>query len=56
MNEALRKAVRWLSDEQDYSVEAINRAVQRFDLSPLDADFLIRTFLHADRKEQPEQS
>lgn len=44
----LRNAVKWLSDNQDYSVKAITQAAEKFDLSPVDAEFLIRTFANAD--------
>ena len=44
----LRNAVKWLSDNQDYSVKAIAQAAEKFDLSPVDAEFLSRTFTNAD--------
>ena len=47
--ESLRKAVRWLSELEDYGVDAINSAIAKFDLSPIEAEFLIANFLHADR-------
>jgi hypothetical protein len=43
----LRSAVKWLSDNQDYSVNAIAQAAEKFDLSPVDAEFLIRAFANA---------
>lgn len=47
--ESLRNAVRWLSENKDYSAEALNQAAFKFDLSPLESEFLYKTFLHADR-------
>ena len=45
--EAIRKAVRWISDQRRADpalklARAIDEASQRFDLSPLEADFLWR--------------
>jgi len=45
--EAIRRAVRWISDQRlaDPSLKlakAIDEAARRFDLSPLEADFLWR--------------
>ena len=42
--EDLRNAVRWLVEQDDHSLEAINTAAVRFDLSPLDTEFLIKMF------------
>jgi len=46
--EGLRNAVRWLSENRDYSLKAIARAAAKYDLSPIDTEFLIRTFSNAD--------
>ena len=48
--EDFRKAVKWVSDERTYSPERelkaiIEEACVKFDLSPMDADFLLRHFL-----------
>jgi hypothetical protein len=48
--EDLRKAVKWVSDERKYSPEkelkaVIEEACVKFDLSPLDEDFLRRKLL-----------
>lgn len=51
--EALRRAVRWLSERGDYGAEAIDEAARRFDLSPLEEEFLLTHFLHADRRPRP---
>lgn len=40
--EDLRRAVRWLSEHHQYDMAAIEEACQRFDLSPLDEEFLIQ--------------
>ena len=53
--EQLRNAVRWLSDNQDYSYAAISEAARKFDLSPLDTEFLIKTFAQGERQETPGQ-
>lgn len=47
--EELRKAIKWISDNREDSpdkplVKLIDEAVFKFDLSPLDADFLIGFF------------
>ena len=47
--EALRRALRWLSDERRHDAQAIEEAARRFDLTPLEEEFLLR---HA-RSERP---
>jgi hypothetical protein len=47
--EGLRRAVRWLSDNRPVTRELIDQAARRFDLSPLDAEFLRREFLSRGR-------
>jgi hypothetical protein len=42
--ERLCRAVRWISEQGECSLEIIERAARRFDLSPLDEDFLLRHF------------
>jgi hypothetical protein len=47
--EDLRKAVKWISDERQYGdaktlVKLIEEASLKFDLSPLDAEYLINFF------------
>ena len=54
--EQLRNAVRWLSDHKDYSLAAINDAARRFDLSPIDTEFLIRTFAQGGEEGTPKKS
>lgn len=43
--EDLRRAVRWLSEQEGYTVEAIQEASRRFNLSPVDEQFLVENFL-----------
>lgn len=43
--EALRNAVRWLSENRPVTGERVEEAARRFDLSPLESDFLRREFL-----------
>jgi len=54
--ESLRKAVRWLSEQGEITVETIERASQQYNLSPKEEDFLLRNFLpkQTTRKEKPE--
>lgn len=42
--EGLRRALRWLSDEGRHDAAAIDEASRRFDLSPLEEEFLLRNF------------
>lgn len=43
--ENLRRAVRWLSEHRPITSQGINEAAIRFDLTPLEEDFLLREFL-----------
>ncbi len=48
-SEALRRAVKWISDQvqenPDQKVfDLVNEAITRFDLSPKDADFLMKFY------------
>jgi len=48
--EELRKAVTWISEERQYNPgktisTLVEKACLKFDLSPKDADFLLRTLL-----------
>ena len=52
--EDLRKAVKWVSGERKYNTEKevkalIEEACMKFDLSPMDADFLLRTLLEQEK-------
>lgn len=42
--EGLRRAVQWLAEQPVRDAHAIEEACRRFDLSPLDEDFLLRHF------------
>ena len=51
--ENLRKAVKWVSDERTYNPEkkikkVVEEACVKYNLSPRDADFLIRKFIKQD--------
>jgi len=52
--EDLRKAVKWVSDERKYNPgkklkAVIQEACVKFDLSPLDADFLLGKLLEKEQ-------
>ncbi len=42
--EKLREAVRWLSQSSPITRDRIEEAAAQFDLSPLEAEFLMREF------------
>lgn len=42
--ENLRRAVRWLSENPPPTQERVNEAAIRFDLTPLEEEFLLREF------------
>ncbi len=44
--EDLRRAVHWIGEQSSCNLQTIEEASKRFDLSPMDEDFLIRQFLH----------
>jgi len=48
--EALRNAVRWLAHDGVYTLEAVEEAARRFDLSPADEAFLIRHFVQQEKE------
>lgn len=43
--ENLRRAVKWLGERAEHTPEAVEEAARRFDLSPLEEDFLLRHFV-----------
>lgn len=49
--ENLRRAIRWLSEHAPPTAELINQAGCRFDLTPLEEDFLLRQFQSQSRWE-----
>lgn len=54
--EGLRSAIRWLSENAPCTLARIDEASRRFDLSPLEEDFLLRYFRSRDGESQKEQS
>ncbi len=42
--EGLRRAVRWLGEQSARDARTLDEAAQRFDLTPLEEDFLRREF------------
>ena len=42
--EDLRKAVKWISSQGEFSLKIVDEASIRFDLSPADESFLIKYF------------
>jgi hypothetical protein len=42
--EGLRRALRWLSEQGRHDAAAIEEAARRFDLTPLEEDFLLTHF------------
>ncbi len=47
--EELRKAIRWLAEQEEKTLEVVEEASRRFNLSPLDEEFLIRHFIREDK-------
>ena len=52
--EDLRRAVKWVSEERNYNPEKeakaiVQEACIKFDLSPIDADFLLRHLLEKEQ-------
>lgn len=45
--ERLRSAVLWLNQAEGYTLEAVEEASRRYDLSPEEQQYLIETFLPA---------
>ncbi len=46
-HEGLRRAVQWLATQTSWDAKIIEEASRRFDLSPIDEDFLLRHFRDA---------
>lgn len=40
--ERLRRAIRWLSEQQRHDAPALEEAARRFDLTPIEQEFLLR--------------
>ena len=46
-HEGLRRAVQWLATQSSCDAKVIEEASRRFDLSPIDEEFLLRHFTEA---------
>jgi hypothetical protein len=46
-HEGLRRAVQWLATQTSWDAKTIEEASRRFDLSPIDEEFLLRHFRDA---------
>ena len=51
--EALRRAVAWLARQGKWTVELIEQASQRFDLSPTDEEFLLQELRRIRERRDP---
>ena len=53
--EALRRAVAWLAEHGSWTAQLVEEACQRFDLGPLDEEFLLQKLqrLHPPPRTQP---
>jgi hypothetical protein len=51
--EDLRRAVAWLAEQHGWTMELIEEACRRFDLSPVDEEFLIREFRRLLEQREP---
>ena len=52
--ESLRRAVAWLAQQGPWTLELIEQASRRFDLSPTDEEFLLQEYrrFHSSRRVQ----
>jgi hypothetical protein len=48
--EHMRLVMRWLSDNTPITKETIDEASVRFDLSPLEEEYLLQEFVHKQKK------
>jgi hypothetical protein len=53
--ESLRRALRWMSEQGRHDAAAIDEAAQRFDLTPLEEDFLRTHFKVRGKETDPRQ-
>jgi hypothetical protein len=51
--DALRHAVRWLGEHGPWTLERIEEACRRFDLTPLDQEFLINEYRRSRAADPP---
>lgn len=52
-SEGLRRAIAWLAEHGTWTSDKIGEASLRFDLSPADAEFLLREFRRIARRNDP---
>lgn len=48
-HEGLRRAVQWLAAQKSWNAKIVEEASRRFDLSPIEEEFLLRHFRDAGR-------
>jgi hypothetical protein len=51
--EALRRAITWLAEQGSWTPELIDQASQRFDLSPIDEEFLLQESRRLRKQDMP---
>jgi len=51
--EALRRAVTWLAEQGPWTLDLIDQACQRFDLSPIEEEFLLQEYRRFHKQEKP---
>jgi hypothetical protein len=54
--ENLRRAVQWMSDQHCHDKKTIEEAAKRFDLTPLEEEFLLKHCLQANDSKQGSKS
>ena len=52
--ESLRRAVRWLGEQPKPDAAAIEEAARRFDLTPLEEQFLLENFRERPSRRDPD--
>jgi len=52
-DEALRRAITWLAEQGSWTPELIDQASQRFDLSPIDEEFLLQESRRLRKQDMP---
>lgn len=51
--QSLRRALRWMSDEGRHDAAAVDEACRRFDLSPVEEEFLLAEIRRLERERSP---
>jgi len=46
--EAVRRAILWVSEKHRYDLATIEEACRRYDLTPVEEEFMLKHFLYAD--------